>query len=646
MLCVGERTRERQSPDWRVGAANREIGVPGLTARDVEPLRRVQYASGRSHRTDMAEAGSFADRVKQQADIVRVLGEYVRLKKSGQNFTGLCPFHSEKTPSFAVHPVKQIYHCFGCGAGGDVFKFVMEMDKITFPESVRAVAEKCGIAIPRAKERTPEERQQNQQRTSLVELHREAAAFFVQQLNATPEGRAAKAYLLDRGLDSEAMARFGIGFAPSGGEALLRAFKQKFPEKALEVSGLFSRDQNGKLFDRFRRRVMFPIANDTGKIVAFGGRALGDDLPKYLNSPETPIYTKSNILYHLDRAKEALRQSDFAVLVEGYMDAIAVARAGHSNVVASCGTSLTEPQVKLLSRFTRRIIVNYDPDTAGQAATERSLTILLEQGAEVRVLALPGGKDPDSFIRSEGAAAYTKLLKEAPPYVDYLISRARKMDMSTAEGKLRAVNFLMPYVQRIPDRILRSEWATRIAQQLRIEEPVLRESMRKAASDRRSEVKARPELVGRVGKPAERRLVQMLIEAEEFRAQLAEEIRAGELHCGLESERILTALVEACATGVRPDAAELALALEDRDRRLLFEIAFESAAPPTWEEAQSCLAVLRRRRAEEELSTVQKQIETFAAAAGAGAGGELRRLLERKQELRRRLDPPVHESPH
>jgi len=208
------------------------------------------------------------------------------------------------------------------------------------------------------------------------------------------------------------------------------------------------------------------------------------------------------------------------------------------------------------------------------------------------------------------------------------------------------VNFLMPYVQRIPDRILRSEWATRIAQQLRIEEPVLRESMRKAANDRRSEVKARPELVGRVGKPAERRLVQMLIEAEEFRSQLAQEIHAEELHLGLESERILAALVATCATGIRPDAAELAMALEDRDRRLLFEIAFESAAPPTWEEAQSCLAVLRRRRAEEELSVVQKQIESFAAAAGAGAGGELRRLLERKQELRRRLDPPTHESPH
>jgi DNA primase len=382
---------------------------------------------------------------------------------------------------------------------------------------------------------------------------------------------------------------------------------------------------------------MFPIANDSGKIVAFGGRALGDDLPKYLNSPETPIYSKSNVLYHLDRAKESLRQRDFAVLVEGYMDAIAVAIAGVSNVVASCGTSLTEPQVKLITRFTRRIIVNYDPDTAGQAATERSLTLLLEQGVEVRVLALPGGKDPDSFIRAEGAAAYIKLLNEAPPYVDYLISRARKMDMSTGEGKLRAVNFLMPYVQRIPDRILRSEWATRIAQQLRLEEPVLRESMRKAANERRSEVKARPELVGRAGKPAERRLVQMLIEAEEFRSQLAQHIRAEELHQGLETERILAVLVVACETGERPDAAALAMALEDRDRRLLFEIAFETGAAPTWEEAESCLAVLRRRRAEEELSSVQRQIETQSAVPNSS--GEMRRLLERKQELRRRLAP-------
>src|ERR1700737_4479674 len=368
----------------------------------------------------MAEAGSFADRVKQQADIVRVVGEYGRLKKSGQNYTGLCPFHAEKSPSFAVHPTKQIYHCFGCGVGGDVFKFVMEMEKCPFPESIRIVAEKCGIAVPQPRERSPEERKENQQRTALVEIHREAQTFFVKQLQGTAEGKLARAYLEDRGLEKETAERFGIGYAPSGGDVLLRHLKGKYAERLLPESGLVSRGEGGRLFDRFRRRITFPIANESGKIVAFGCRALGDDQPKYLNSPETPIYSKSNVLYHLDRAKEALRRSDFAVLVEGYMDAIAVARAGISNVVASCGTSLAEPQIKLLGRFTNRVIVNYDPDTAGQTATERSISLLLGQDFEVRVLALPGKADPDKFIREQGADAYIKLLKEAPPYADYL----------------------------------------------------------------------------------------------------------------------------------------------------------------------------------------------------------------------------------
>ena len=219
----------------------------------------------------MAEAGSFAERVKQQADIVRVIGEYVRLKKSGQNFTGLCPFHQEKTPSFAVHPVKQIYHCFGCGVGGDVFKFVMEMEKSTFPEAIRTVAEKCGIAIPKPRERSPEERHENQQRSALVEMHREATAFFARQLHESPEGKVAFAYLEERGLDRETMTRFGLGFAPSSGDSLLRHLKAKFPEKLLEASGLLSRDQSGRLYDRFRRRIMFPIANESGKVIAFGG---------------------------------------------------------------------------------------------------------------------------------------------------------------------------------------------------------------------------------------------------------------------------------------------------------------------------------------------------------------------------------------
>ena len=584
----------------------------------------------------MAEAGSFAERVKQQADIVRVVGEYVRLKKTGKDFSGLCPFHQEKTPSFTVSPLKQIFYCFGCGKGGDVFNFVMDIDKSPFPEAVRTVAEKCGIAIPRPRERSPEERQENQQRGALVEMHREAQTFFTKQISGTLEGKAARAYLEDRGIDNKTIDRFGIGYAPSDGDALLRLLKKKYPEKLLVESGLISRgEQGGRFFDRFRRRITFPIANDSGKIVAFGARALGDDQPKYLNSPETPIYSKSNALYHLDRAKEALRRSDFAVLVEGYMDAIAVARAGISNVVASCGTSLAEPQIKLLSRFTKRVIVNYDPDNAGQAATERSVSLLLEQDFEVRVLALPpvGDKkaDPDLFIREKGVEEYTKLLKESPPYVDYLIARARKMDLTTGEGKRRAVNFLLPYVQKIPNTILRSEWATRIAQQLHLDEPVLRAALSKAATQRHSELKIQPELVGHSAKPVERRLIRMLAEAEGFRRELAQRLQAAQLHHGLETEKVFSALIVASLADEPMQATEVAAQLEERDRRILFEILFEEASEPTWEEAVSCVEALQHRQAERELADVQRSIEANPPVA------EMRGLLEKKQDLMRRL---------
>jgi DNA primase len=580
----------------------------------------------------MAEAGSTAERVKQQADIVRVVGEYVRLKKTGKDFSGLCPFHQEKTPSFTVSPIKQIFYCFGCGKGGDIFNFVMEMERCEFPDALRLVAEKCGISIPKPKPSSPAERTQSSVRATLVEMHREAQTFFLNQLQGTAEGKLARAYLEDRGLDKATIDRFGIGYAPSGGDLLLRHLKGKYAENLLGESGLVSRDQSsGRLFDRFRRRITFPISNESGKIVAFGCRALGDDQPKYLNSPETPIYSKSNVLYHLDRAKEALRRSDFAVLVEGYMDAIAVARAGISNVVASCGTSLAEPQIKLLGRFTKRVIVNYDPDTAGQAATERSIAILLEQDFEVRVLALPGKADPDKFIREQGADAYMKLLKESPPYVDYLIARARQMDMTTAEGKRQAVNFLLPYVQKIPNRILRSEWATRIAQQLRLDEPVLRAALSKAANERRSEVKIQPELVGRAAKPVERRLIRMLAEGEGFRRELAQQLQQGQLYHGLETEKIFGALIVVSLSGQPLVATEIAAALEERERRLLYEILFEQTSEPTWEEAQSCVEALRHRQAEKQLADVQRSIEANPAAP------ELRDLLQRKQELMRRL---------
>jgi DNA primase len=583
----------------------------------------------------MAEAGSFADRVKTQTDIVRIVGEYVRLKKAGQNFSGLCPFHNEKSPSFNVHPAKQFYHCFGCGKGGDVFQFVMEMEKCTFPEAVRIVAEKSGIAIPKPRERSPEERTENQQRTVLVNVHREIAAFYARQLTQSPDGKLALAYLEDRGLNADAIARFGLGYAPAAGDAALRFLKQKYPETLLAISGLFNRDEkSNRLYDKFRRRIMFPISNESGKVIAFGGRAMGDDTPKYMNSPETPIYSKSNVLYHMDRAKEALRHSDFAVLVEGYMDAIAVARAGVGNVVASCGTSLAEPQIKLLRRFTQRVVVNFDPDAAGQAATERSIALLLEKEFDVRVLALPGGADPDKFIQNNGIDAYKRLLLQSPPYLDYLIQRARKMDRTTANGKVAALNFLMPYVQRLPNRLLRSEWATRIASELQVDEPVLRESLRRAALERRSEVKPKAELLTPAVKRAERQLIRMLFEADAFRQHLAQLMASEGLHHGLETRNIFEALIVATLaseSGARLDPAEVAKTLEDKDRRVMFEVLFEEFPEATWIDAESCLLFLRQRPVSAELAELQQRIAANPPAE------DLIRMMQRRMELLRLL---------
>ncbi|HEV2386696.1 MAG TPA: DNA primase [Candidatus Acidoferrales bacterium] len=592
----------------------------------------------------MAEPGSIAERVKQQADIVRVVGEYVRLKKSGQNFLGLCPFHQEKTPSFAVHPARQIYHCFGCGASGDVFGFVMELDKCSFPEAIRAVAEKCGISLAGWRGRGGAESQQaTQQRRLLMEMHREATAFFVAQMG-TPEGQAARGYLEDRGLNRETIARFAIGWAPSAGEMLVRHLRSKFPPALLDLSGLAARDPGEQLFDRFRRRVMFPIATEAGRTVAFGGRALGDEQPKYLNSPETRIYTKSRVLYNLDRAREAIRREGYAVLVEGYMDAIALAEAGIENVVASCGTSLAESQVRLLARFTRNVVVNYDVDPAGQAATDRSLVLLLGGEFEVRVLVLPSASDdksdPDQFVRQAGPAAYRELLAKAPLYLDYLIARARKMDAGSIEGKLRAVNFLLPYVRLLASPLARSEWASRIASELRVEQAVLRQSLQQAAVERRAEVKPRSELLAAAVTMAERRLLKMLLETDAFRARLAAEIVQAGLHRGLDTEPLFTVLLEA-GTGARPAAEITALGerLQERDRRLLFDLAFEPSIESTWEEAESCLAALKRRRLEADLRGVQAEIEALKSGGGQATSGktELMRLLERKQALRASL---------
>jgi DNA primase len=444
-------------------------------------------------------ADNFAQTVKQQADILKIIGEYVRLKKAGaQNYTGLCPFHSEKSPSFSVHVGRQFYHCFGCGQSGDVFSFIQKIENVSFPEAAKTVAIKCGIPLPKREFSSPEEAAESRKRTKLIELHEIATTWFEQQLRS-PEGALAREYLTGRGLNDEGVAKFRIGYAPESFHALRDRLQSVADTETLRASGLFSfKPQEdgtpGPLYSRFRKRITFPIANESGRIIAFTARALesGDKAgPKYLNSPETSLYTKGNVLFNLDKARQPIREANFAVLVEGQMDCISAWLAGITNVLATSGTAFTEAQVRLLSRYTTRVIVNFDPDTAGANAAEKSIALLTEEGFEVKVVALEGGLDPDRYIRERGAKEYTTALKAARRHQDYLIDRARQLfPPRTPEAKIKALNYLLPHIRRMPNRIARDEFAADAAQKLGIDSALVREELKQAASKRRDSIGA------------------------------------------------------------------------------------------------------------------------------------------------------------
>src|SRR5579864_420736 len=424
----------------------------------------------------------FAEQLKSSVDIVKTIGEYVRLKRVGSSsrYVGLCPFHSEKTPSFSVHAGHQFYKCFGCGAGGDVFKFVMEIERIGFFEALKLLAERNGVAMPKREYSDPD----SKLRAALMEMHEIAARTFQANLNG-PAGADARNYLLTRGVPPEQIAEFGLGLSEASGQQLVRQFESHFSPEQLDQSGLVMKRQEGSgYFDRFRGRLMFPIHNESGKAIAFGGRALrpGDE-PKYLNSPETPLYRKSYVLYNLHRAKDAIRKSDYSVLVEGYMDVIGVYSAGIRNVVASCGTALTNTQVRALKRHAERIVVNFDPDAAGSNAAERSISMLLDESLIVHVLELVGGVDPDEFIKQSGPDAYRSRLEKAPAYFHWLADRARKkFDMSTVEGRLQGFKFVAPAIQRIGDRLERFAVANDVAHYLGVDEKLVREHFSKGAA--------------------------------------------------------------------------------------------------------------------------------------------------------------------
>ncbi|HWY22275.1 MAG TPA: DNA primase [Candidatus Acidoferrum sp.] len=664
----------------------------------------------------MPTTEDFKETVKQQADIVRIIGDYIKLKKAGaQNYAGLCPFHGEKTPSFSVHATRQFYHCFGCGVSGDVFSFVQKIENITFPEAVRLVAQKLGIPLPKATYSSPGEARDAKLRAQLLDAQERAAVFF-QECLKRPEGARAREYLQGRGLDAETIARFRIGYAPDSGFLLRDRLASEFSEEVMRESGLFSWKQEESrqpsalsrqptqsdaaesessrpttndrfepalsgakgpttIYSKFRNRVMFPIANDAGKIIAFTGRTLATDEksgPKYLNSPETGIYSKGRVLFNLDHAKEAIRKLDYAILVEGQMDCISVYAAGFHNVIASSGTAFTELQAKLLARFSKNVVINFDPDTAGAKATERTIDLLVEEEFQIKILPTDEGFDPDLAIRRKGKDAYAKdlehhwkaiadALRQSPKYFDYLIERARsQFPVRTTEGKVKAVNYLLPRIQRIPNRIARDELAQEIAQKLGIDSTVLRQELRHVASERSAtSVKSTSEAQAT---DAERILIRALASArqmqsgaerlsardgardvvkdEEFDpARQAQYVLQSEgLHRGLATESLVEALLNS--------GAEIADVMEvpcsESERRMLASILLKEEEELSAERLEGAVRALRRIHLRRRLEQVQREL----TKPGVGDDKVLRNeLLLEKDRLSRALrDPSLAED--
>ncbi len=430
----------------------------------------------------------FVEQLKSAIDIVRVIGEYVRLRRVGATgrYLGLCPFHQEKTPSFNVHQTRQFYKCFGCGVSGDVLKFVMEMDGLTFPETLKLLAEHNGIPMPKRAEYSDAE---SKLRGALMDMHAITAQVFQANLRSE-QGSAARAYLERRGVSAESIKTFQLGYSDSSGQSLFRRLSEEhFTTEQMEASGLVRRRQESSgFYDYFRGRLMFPIDNESGKVIGFGGRAMRDeDQPKYLNSPETPIYRKTSVLYNLHRAREGMRKSDRVVLVEGYMDVIGVHSAGVKEVVASCGTALTNPQVRAMHRHADTVVVNFDPDRAGTDAAERAIQLFLDEGVRVRVLGLEGGLDPDDYVKKHGAEVYQAKLDSASGYFHWLADRARaKFDMKTPEGRVDAFKFLLPAVQKLPDKLERAAVANDLASYLGVDAVLVLDQLKRAGQDRKT----------------------------------------------------------------------------------------------------------------------------------------------------------------
>ena len=577
---------------------------------------------------------SFLDDLKSQTNIVSLISDVVPLKKMGATWKGLCPFHQERTPSFNVNGDKGFFKCFGCGAGGDAVKFVELQQKLSFPEAVRYLAQRAGMTVPEG-QGGQEDHAAAAEREALIKLHEDAAAFFREMLE-TPAGARARKELESRGITAETTKTFGYGYAPAAGrDTLVGRFSDRKVPVALQVrSGLVMEREGGRFVDRFRNRLMIPISRDSGAIVAFGGRALdAGQIPKYLNSPETPIYTKGRTLYGLDVSKSAIRKHNYCILVEGYFDLAQLWQAGIQPVVASSGTALGSAQARLLKRFASKVVLSFDPDAAGQGAATRSSELLVSEGFQVNVALLPEGADPDAFVRRNGGRAYADLLTNSRPYLDFLLDRAAsKHDVQKAEGRRAFLNDMLAVAATIPDAAERDQFADRLAHKARVTEGVLRDEIRKAAASKKKEAPAIAVRSSVRLLPAETGLLWALdhrpVEGLAALAQLGE----GDLD-GLASGAIL--VLATSLSEVPPDflPALLRERLGEAERALL-ERAAAGEQPPA--APGDCVNALKRMRLERERAALQDEIDRVAT--GRGTDEALSALWARKKELLRRLE--------
>ncbi|NLM37277.1 MAG: DNA primase [Firmicutes bacterium] len=563
--------------------------------------------------------------VKENNDIVAVVSEYVNLKQSGRSFTGLCPFHSEKTPSFTVSREKQLFYCFGCGAGGDVLSFIMRIENLSFGAALRFLAERANLQLPEF-EPSPTRQKQEEERERLYRLNAFAAEFYRKILWQTKTGEKAVAYLEARGITRATAEKFGLGYAPPQWTALVGLFRKKgVALDEAEKAGLVCGGAEG-YYDRFRDRLLFPITDPRGRVIGFGGRLLGDGQPKYLNSPETAVYQKSRCLYGLAEAREGIRRQGRVIIVEGYMDVIQAHQHGFNEVVASSGTALTPEQVRLLKRFSDQVLIAYDADAAGEAATIRGLDLLAAAGAEVRVVRLPAGEDPDSLLKKEGAAGFRRYLAESVDLFTFKLAYIlEKSDLATPTGKAQAVQRVFPLLAQVPNEIAREDYLkqtaaavgvseTSVYDQWRIYKYNLRKNKQRLdiKNNRRHTNDIAPErrqpTAGTAGEkellPLERQLLRGCLQEKDFFARIRRTLKEIKFS-DLLYDSLRQQLADENRPGEWPPPAD---AFPPETRGLYLELLAETEMNPLPVDLDGCLKRLRQRQLTEEIRRLEQEV--------------------------------------